>query len=150
MDPLGNRPDFRKKLKYNKLKVADIYSIAGMKACVTLTRSKFRDYYDLFCLAHDHCSLSDIISSALSFRPHFNSRIILQNISSLSETQDESLLLLKPIYKVSRKEIEAFFRELISLRGQKIKLKSMDKLFSPETLKKNIDFHSRQQKIAFR
>lgn len=100
-DPSGFVPEFEKKIIFNKLKIADVYSIAGMKACVALFRSKFRDYYDLFCLAHDHCTIRDIVGSALSLRPHLNARLVLQNITSLNEAQDENLALLKPIYNVS-------------------------------------------------
>ena len=146
-DPLGIMPTFEKKQIFNQFKIADIYSIAGMKTCVSLGRAKFRDYYDLFCLAHDHLSIREIIASALSFRPHFNSRIVLQNLTSLGEARDETLELLKPIYKISRSEIESLFRQISRPDKLNTQISKMDLIYKPEVYQHHIDFHKSQEVI---
>lgn len=149
-DPMGQPPPNEKSQnKYNGLSIADVPSIAGMKACVTLNRAKFRDYYDLFSIAYGgHCSLAEILSEANEYKPHFNTRMILQNIQSLAETKEESMDLLKPIYNIKSSEIEYFFRQLLILHSRidKNHIKDIIKIV---TVEENTEYHKRQVPIKF-
>jgi Nucleotidyl transferase AbiEii toxin, Type IV TA system len=147
-DPSGFVPQFEKEMYFNKIRIADVHSIAGMKACVALNRSKFRDYYDLFCLAHDHISIRDILGSAISLRPHLNPRLILQNITSLSEAQDEKIDLLKPIYKISGTQIEVFFKAIISPAGLGTALREMNNILRPQIIQGNVEYHREKEQIS--
>jgi Nucleotidyl transferase AbiEii toxin, Type IV TA system len=148
-DPTGYPIIEKHKQKYNKLSIASVPAIAGMKACVTLNRAKFRDYYDLFSIAYGgHCSLAEILSEANEYKPHYNTRMILQNIQSLADSKEEDLDLLKPIYDIKTKEIEYFFRQLLVLHSRidKIHIKDIVKV---NTIEENKKYHDTQIPIEF-
>ncbi len=148
-DPTEHLPSEKHKRKYNKLSIASVPAIAGMKACVTLNRAKFRDYYDLFSIAYGgHCSLVEILSEANEYKPYYNTRMILQNIQSFADTKEENIDLLKPIYDIKTNEIEYFFRQLIGMhsRMDKNQIKNIMKV---NRMEENTKYHDSQIPMKF-
>jgi Nucleotidyl transferase AbiEii toxin, Type IV TA system len=119
-DRYAEPPQFKEKKEIFGILMADIYSIAGMKATIGFKRAKFRDYYDLFCIAKDHLSLQDILTSALEFKPMYNSRMVAQILTGDNPCEDENIDLLKPAYKVTTTQIKDFFVRLFKSAGSKL------------------------------
>jgi hypothetical protein len=149
MTQQNNHPLMKRKNKYNSLSISSIPAIAGMKACVTLNRAKFRDYNDLFSIAYEgHCSLVEILSEANEYKPHYNTRMILQNIQSLAETKEENIDLLKPIYDIKTSEIEYFFRQLIGMHSR-IDKNQIKNIIKVNRIEENTQYHDSQTSIKF-
>lgn len=149
-DVNSNPPTFEKNQYYQNVRIADIYSIAGMKACVSLQRAKYRDYFDLFSICYKHLNVRDVIASALDFKPFYNSRMIAMNIAGLSEVEDEKISLLRPIYQITHSEINSFFRKLLTPAGVQLTHKDLERHFEVRIDQSNRDYHSRQKPIELK
>jgi len=150
-DRIGEPPT-GSQLILGTVRVASVEAIGAMKACVTLSRAKFRDYYDLFSvLAGGYSTVRDIITAANDFKPHLNPRVILQNMMSLSEVPpDDGMNLLKPIYDVTPDEIQTFIRHLSTPSALDLTPSSFENLLSLKRNQKNIEYHTAEPKLEFK
>ena len=150
-DRIGETPK-GSQLILGAVRVASVESIGAMKACVTLSRAKFRDYYDLFSiLAGGYSTVRDIITAANDFKPHLNPRVILQNIMSLSEVPpDDGMNLLKPIYDITANEIQTFIRHLSTPSALDLTPSSFENLLSIKRNLNNVEYHIAEPKLGFK
>ena len=107
LSPIRNAVSF-----LNHIVLADIDSIAIMKMEVLLRRSKFRDYYDLYCIFKDrsNADIKSLIDAALRYSEH---RLRTKNLISILTSgsrfaNDVGFEQLAPIYNVSVDEIVDF------------------------------------------
>lgn len=134
----------------NNLKTVSLQDALGMKLYVITQRSLFRDYYDIYSLLKDGCSLSEGIWYALKFsRYNISSKQIVSKLMSdglFVKTNKEGYFdfdELKSKYHVDAFQIRNFIEEkLADTQIKKIKVdrtayKSIGRLFY-ETLR-NLD-----------
>lgn len=131
----------------NNLKTVSPQDALGMKLYVITQRSKFRDYYDIYSLLKDGCSLSEGIQYALKFsRYNISSKNIVSKLMSdgvFVKTNKEGHFEfdeLKSKYHVDASQIRDYIEEkLRQVQIKKIKIdttayKSIGRLFY-ETLR---------------
>lgn len=131
----------------NNLKTVSPQDALGMKLYVITQRSKFRDYYDIYSLLKEGCSLSEGIQYALKFsRYNISSKNIVSKLMSdgvFVKTNKEGHFEfdeLKSKYHVDASQIRDYIEEkLRQVQIKKIKIdttayKSIGRLFY-ETLR---------------
>lgn len=131
----------------NNLKTVSPQDALGMKLYVITQRNKFRDYYDIYSLLKDGCSLSEGIQYALKFsRYNISSKNIVSKLMSdgvFVKTNKEGHFEfdeLKSKYHVDASQIRDYIEEkLRQVQIKKIKIdttayKSIGRLFY-ETLR---------------
>lgn len=99
----------------DNLWLADIEAIGAMKMEVMLRRSNFRDYYDIYSILQSGIDIRELIDMALNYSGHIlSTKNLLAMLTDSSRFQiDSSFELLKPIYKVTPLEIEAYLKKCI-------------------------------------
>ncbi len=90
--------------------VPDPATIAAMKIGAMFDRIKFRDFYDLYAISMAGVTLQEIIESAISFKPYLQSRLINIMLTDGNRITDEKIDHLNPIYKITKAEIENYFK----------------------------------------
>lgn len=92
----------------NNIKAADLVSLGTMKVELTLSRSEFRDYYDIYSLLKEGQSLKSMVDGASKYSNHTlktsNVLSFLANGSNYKKGKDFELL--KPVYDITSKGIE--------------------------------------------
>ena len=75
---------------------------------VMLRRSKYRDYYDIYCLIESGENLNEMISLALKYSGHrLKSKNLLAMLTRSDRfIQDDNFAALNPIYEITPMEIE--------------------------------------------
>jgi len=99
----------------DNLWLADIEAIGAMKMEVMLRRSNFRDYYDIYSILQSGIDIRKLIDMALNYSEHIlSTKNLLAMLTDSSRFQiDSSFELLKPRYKVTPLEIEAYLKKCI-------------------------------------
>ena len=92
----------------NNIVLADKTAIGAMKMEVMLRRSKYRDYYDIYCLIESGENLNEMISLALKYSGHrLKSKNLLAMLNRSDRfIQDDNFAALNPIYEITPMEIE--------------------------------------------
>lgn len=103
---------FLKPQNIQNFNVASLEQIAIMKTNTLFLRAKYRDYYDLYFLAH-HFSLRQIFELSRDILNGINFKIFITALTFIDDIEDEKLDYLKPVKKLSLKEIRDFFEEKI-------------------------------------
>ncbi len=116
----------------NNLNTVSLQDALGMKLYVITQRSKFRDYYDIYSLLKEGCSLQEGIMYAIKFSRHdVSSNAIVQKILSKEqfiESKNEgffNFIELKAKYNVNVHQICDFIEE--QLTHVQIKKEKLDK-----------------------
>lgn len=96
--------------------LADIDSIAIMKMELALTRGKFRDYYDLYCIFKDRHDIIGMAAETSRYTGHaIKSKYILSTLTNKERfAKDSKFRQLNPTYDVDMTQIEQFFRTEIA------------------------------------
>ena len=99
----------------DNLWLADIEAIGAMKMEVMLRRSNFRDYYDIYSILQSGIDIRKLIDKALNYSEHIlSTKNLLAMLTDSSRFQiDSGFELLKPRYKVTPLEIEAYLKKCI-------------------------------------
>jgi predicted nucleotidyltransferase component of viral defense system len=95
---------------YENIRIPNVINLAAMKACVMFDRSKFRDYYDLYCIGQMGFSIQQMIDASLQFKPYLNPKLITIMLTDGNRIKDEPIEHLNPLYKVTKAEIENYFK----------------------------------------
>lgn len=97
----------------NNLQLADIKSIGAMKMEAMLRRSKFRDYYDIYCILLQGVDFEEIVQLALEHSGHLLKRKNLLAMLTNSERfhKDKAFNQLLPVYDVSPQDIEQYLKQ---------------------------------------
>lgn len=92
----------------NNIVLADIEAIAAMKIEVMLRRSKFRDYYDLYCIFQQDPDVMKFVKAAGSYSNHLlkSKNIIAMLTNHKHFDADVNFEQLEPRYSISPLEIE--------------------------------------------
>ena len=104
----------------NNIVLADKTAIGAMKMEVMLRRSKYRDYYDIFCLLESGQDLREMISLALKNSGHrLKSKNLLAMLTRSDRfMQDDNFAALHPCYEITPKDIERRIIETLSVFEQ--------------------------------
>ena len=99
----------------NKIVLADVESIAAMKMEVMLRRSKFRDYYDLYCIFRQDTDVMRFVKAAGDYSNHLlKSKHILAMLTNHNHFEEDSNFdQLEPRYDISAVEIEEYIKGLL-------------------------------------
>ena len=99
----------------NHIVLADIGSIAAMKTEVMLRRSKFRHYYDLYCIFRNDSDVMKFVKAAGDYSGHLlKSKNILAMLTDHRRFgEDHNFDQLEPVYTVTPEEIEAYIKKLL-------------------------------------
>ncbi len=103
---------FLKPDKIDNFNIASLEQIAIMKINTLFLRAKYRDYYDLYFLAQKF-SLREIYNYSQEVLDGINLKVFLSALTFIDDIEDEQLDYLKPIKKISLKEIRAFFEKKV-------------------------------------
>lgn len=99
----------------NNIVLADIESIGVMKLEVMMRRSKFRDYYDLYCIFQKDKDVMKYVKGAGEYSNHVlktkHFLAMLTNHNHFSE--DRNFKQLEPKYDVTAEQIETYIKGLI-------------------------------------
>jgi len=99
----------------NNIVLADIEAIATMKMEVMLRRSKFRDYYDLYCIFQQDPNVMKFVKAAGDYSGHtLKSKNILAMLTDHRRFgEDRNFQELDPAYSIGAEEIEIYIRGLL-------------------------------------
>ncbi|MDL2257106.1 nucleotidyl transferase AbiEii/AbiGii toxin family protein [Bacteroidales bacterium OttesenSCG-928-I14] len=103
----------------NNIRMADVDSIAVMKMETLLRRSKFRDYYDLYCIFRDKSNeeIKQLVDAALRYSGHkLKTKNLLAILTSGDRFRnDEAFKQLDPKYQITAEEIESSMKDRFKL-----------------------------------
>lgn len=99
----------------NHIELADIDSIAVMKMEVMLRRSRFRDYYDLYCIFREKKNIIELAHKAGVYSNHaLKTKTILGILSNHHRfDMEKEFARLAPIYDVGGQEIEEYIKKIL-------------------------------------
>lgn len=99
----------------NHIVLADMEAIAAMKMEVMLRRSKFRDYYDLYCIFQQQPDVMKFVRAAGEYSNHtLKSKHILAMLTDHRRFgEDQNFAQLEPLYSISAQEIETYIKNLL-------------------------------------
>lgn len=99
----------------NHIVLADMEAIAAMKMEVMLRRSKFRDYYDLYCIFQQQPDVMKFVRAAGEYSNHtLKSKNILAMLTDHRRFGgDQNFAQLEPLYSISAQEIETYIKNLL-------------------------------------
>lgn len=99
----------------NNLVLADAKSIGAMKMEIMSRRSKFRDYYDIYCILKSGADIHEMIAAAIEHSGHALKTKNLMAILTNGErfVKDQSFLQLEPKFDVSACDIQEFIKSLL-------------------------------------
>ena len=99
----------------NHIVLADMGSIAAMKMEVMLRRSKFRDYYDLYCIFRNDGDVMKFVKAAGDYSGHLlKSKNILAMLTDHRRFgEDRNFDQLEPVYTVTPEKIETYIKKLL-------------------------------------
>ena len=95
-----------------KINIATIENIAGMKVNTLFLRAKFRDYYDLYAISKK-MDIKQIYENAKKVVTGINFKLFSVAIIYTDDIEDDNIEHLNPIYNISKKEISDYFVELL-------------------------------------
>ena len=107
-------------LKYKKINICNISTLASLEMAAIAQRNTIRDYYDLYYLAKYHIPLLEIIQKTKSLLPNL-SPVTYSETLIYTEDIDESNISghLKPKEEINKEQIAAFFtKELIKIKDK--------------------------------
>ena len=91
------------------IRLADIEAIMAMKMEVMLSRMKFRDYYDIYCILREGYSIQNGIEKALNLSRHrLSSKNIIAMLLGGQFISDNNFTYLEPKYNVTKERIREY------------------------------------------
>lgn len=102
---------FLKPNKVSKFNLATLESIAAMKVNVLFLRAKFRDYYDLYCLAKEKMSIKEIFKASEHIVEGVTFKLFAVALIYIDDIEDDDISHLQPKEKISKEKIRDFFQK---------------------------------------
>lgn len=101
--------------RYNNLVTPSKQDLLGMKLYTICVRSRTRDFYDIYCLLKDGCSLSGGISFAsyLSRRNFKSKDMIAKLFATQLYPMNDEFLKLRPRIDVTPEQMKVFFGKVL-------------------------------------
>jgi predicted nucleotidyltransferase component of viral defense system len=105
----------------NNLRLADIKSIGAMKMEAMLRRSKYRDYYDIYCILQQGIDFEEMVQLAIE---HSGNLLKRKNLLAMltncdNYRKDAQFLQLQPVYDITPQEIEQYIKRVL-LENKKV------------------------------
>ena len=99
----------------NNIVLADVEAIAAMKMEVMLRRSKFRDYYDLYCIFQQDPDVMKFVKAAGEYSNHLiKSKHFLAMLTNHNHfDEDRNFEQLEPRISITPIEIEEYIKVLV-------------------------------------
>lgn len=99
----------------NNIVLADVEAIAAMKMEVMLRRSKFRDYYDLYCIFQQEPDVMKFVKAAGDYSNHLlKSKHFLAMLTNHNHfDEDRNFEQLEPRIRITSVEIEEYIKGLL-------------------------------------
>lgn len=106
-------------LQFNNLNTPCLQELLGMKVYTLCIRALFRDYYDIYCLLENGCSLEEAISYASYLSRHqIRSKTMYSRLLSPQLFRKESdFQKMAPRFDVSAEEIRDRIKDAIELEN---------------------------------
>lgn len=95
------------------LNVAPLEAIAAMKTNTLFLRAKYRDYYDLYCLAKHGMSIKGIFTAAQGVVDGISYKLLCIALLYIDDIEDDNIAYLQPKEVVSKQQIRTFFEKNI-------------------------------------
>ncbi len=92
--------------------LASLNAIAAMKVNVLFVRAKYRDYYDLYFLAHE-MSLRQMFAVAKEVVNGINYKLLCVALLYIDDIADDNIHHLEPKEQISTRQIQVFFEKLM-------------------------------------
>ncbi len=102
---------FLKPNKVSKFNLATLESIAAMKVNVLFLRAKFRDYYDIYCLAKEKMSIKEIFKASEHIVEGVTFKLFAVALVYIDDIEDDDISHLQPKEKISKEKIRDFFQK---------------------------------------
>lgn len=93
--------------------MASLKAIAAMKANTLFLRAKYRDYYDLYCLAKHGMSIRDMFAAAQGVVDGISYKLLCIALLYIDDIEDDNIAYLQPKEVVSKQQIRAFFEQIM-------------------------------------
>lgn len=97
--------------------LASLKAIAAMKTNTLFVRAKYRDYYDLYCLAQNGLSLEDIFNAAQAILDGINYKLFCIALTYIDDIEDDNIDHLQPKELISKQAIRAYFEKQLADGG---------------------------------
>lgn len=104
---------FLRPANVTEFNVASLEAIAAMKANTLFLRAKYRDYYDLYCLAKHGMSIRDMFAAAQGVVDGISYKLLCIALLYIDDIEDDNITYLQPKEVVSKQQIRAFFEQIM-------------------------------------
>jgi len=91
--------------------LATLEQIAAMKVNALFLRAKYRDYYDLYCLAKDVMSLKQIFKVSENIVEGITFKLFVVGLVYIDDIEDDDITYLQPKEKITKQKIRDFFEK---------------------------------------
>ena len=99
------------KVSFGKIKIADLLTIAALKAYALGRRAKWKDYVDIYFILKQY-SIKDVVNKADSiFGSEFNEKIFRAQLSYFEDIDYSEEIEYLPGYEVDEKEVKRVLME---------------------------------------
>jgi predicted nucleotidyltransferase component of viral defense system len=105
------RWDFLAPNQIQSFNLASLKAIAGMKTNALFVRAKYRDYYDLYCLAQNGMALNDIFNAGQVILEGINFKLFCIALTYIDDIEDDNIDHLQPRERVSKQAIRTYFEK---------------------------------------
>jgi len=109
------RWSFLKPTLIQRCNVASLEQIAAMKVNVLFLRAKYRDYYDLYCLAKEKMSLRDIFKASESIVEGVTYKLFVTALLYIDDIEDDDINYLEPKETVTKAQMRTFFEKHVEV-----------------------------------
>jgi len=106
---------FLKPEKIQTFNLSSIKAIAAMKVNILFLRAKYRDYYDLYCLAKTVFSVKEIFECSLGIVEGVNFKLFAIALVYIDDIEDDNIVHLEPKFNISKSDIRAYFEGELKL-----------------------------------
>lgn len=107
--------DFLKPESIEPFNLAPLEALAAMKVHVLFLRARFRDYYDIYCLAREKLPIEVIFEQAKQVVEGLTYKLFCIALTYIDDIEDDSIDHLDPKYKVTKQDIRNFFEKKLRL-----------------------------------
>lgn len=104
---------FLKPYQVKQFNLATLEQIAAMKVNVLFLRAKYRDYYDLYCLAKEQLGLRDIVRASEYIVDGVTYKLFVTALLYIDDIEDDNIDYLEPKEKITKVKIRDFFEKRV-------------------------------------
>ncbi len=106
---------FLKPEKITEFNLATLEAMVGMKVNTLFLRAKYRDYYDLYFLANERFSLTQIFEYSKEILQDIDFKLFAIALIYIDDIDDDNILHLEPKLNISKEEMREYFQEKLKI-----------------------------------